>query len=190
MKLVSKFMDSILREGKLLTSNNLNKKFLTDSPKGQGSKNRKLCDSEESIKNREHFWKHCDEADGVYFRILEMDTPLKTYTGDIILVFSKDMLYKYSWILNTTENFGFYISSPGFEGESQFSGEIGTTYTLDTLKDMDVSSFDPYSSELCVFNNVSLKFLKEIYVREPAFEDLQRSVRALNKYSNAPIIIF
>ncbi len=26
-------MDSILREGKLLTSNNLNKKFLTDSPK-------------------------------------------------------------------------------------------------------------------------------------------------------------
>ncbi len=55
---------------------------------------------------------------------------------------------------------------------------------------MDVSSFDPYSSELCVFNNVSLKFLKEIYVREPAFEDLQRSVRALNKYSNAPIIIF
>ncbi len=131
----SKFMDSILREGKLLTSNNLNKKFLTDSPKGQGSKNRKLCDSEESIKNREHFWKHCDEADGVYFRILEMDTPLKTYTGDIILVFSKDMLYKYSWILNTTENFGFYISSPGFEGESQFSGEIGTTYTLDTLKD-------------------------------------------------------
>ncbi len=58
----SKFMDSILREGKLLTSNNLNKKFLTDSPKGQGSKNRKLCDSEESIKNREHFWKHCDEA--------------------------------------------------------------------------------------------------------------------------------
>ncbi len=44
------------------------------------------------------------------------------------------MLYKYSWILNTTENFGFYISSPGYEGESQFSGEIGTTYTLDTLK--------------------------------------------------------
>ncbi len=39
----------------MLTSNNLNKKFLTDSPKGQGSKNRKLCDSEESIKNREHF---------------------------------------------------------------------------------------------------------------------------------------
>ncbi len=92
-------MDSILREGKLLTSNNLNKKFLTDSPKGQGSKNRKLCDSEESIKNREHFWKHCDEADGVYLEFLEMDTPLKTYTGDIILVFSKDMLYKYSWIL-------------------------------------------------------------------------------------------
>ncbi len=83
------------------------------------------------------------------------------------MVFSKDMLYKYSWILNTTENFGFYISSPGFEGESQFSGEIGTTYTLDTLKDMDVSSFDPYSSELCVFNNVSLKFLKEIMLENP-----------------------
>ncbi len=88
----SKFMDSILREGKLLTSNNLNKKFLTDSPKGQGSKNRKLCDSEESIKNREHFWKHCDEADGVYFRILEMDTPLKL-TQEILFWYFQKICY-------------------------------------------------------------------------------------------------
>ncbi len=58
-------IESINLVGKLLTSNNLNKKFLTDSPKGQGSKNRKLCDSEESIKNRDISGTIGDEADWV-----------------------------------------------------------------------------------------------------------------------------
>ncbi len=40
------------------------------------------------------------------------------------------------------------------------------------------------------FNNVSLKFLKEIYVREPAFEDLQRSVRALNSILMHRLLFF
>jgi Family of unknown function (DUF5863) len=230
----SKFIQSILNEGKLLTSDNLNKlktgplkrkrpKKLVDSLssnpltlaglayddefksndasgirrangpvapfEGQGSRNRRLCDPDETIKNRETFWKHCDEADGVYFRIFDIDAPLKTYTGDVILVFSKELLRKYYWILNTTENFGFYIDSPGIKGESQFSGEPGTTYTLNTLKQLELDSFDPYLSELCVFEDVSLKFLKEIYVREHALESI-KLIKNLSEYVNAPIFIF
>jgi hypothetical protein len=185
----SKFLDSILREGKLLTSDGLNKLNNSETIVGQGSRNRRLCDPEETIKNRETFWKHCDEANGVYFRIFEMDTPLKTFNGDIILIFSRNLLYKYDWILNTTENFGFYISEPGVQGESQFSGEVGTTYTFDTLNKLRLNSFDPYASELCVFQDVSLKYLKEIYVTEPAFEKFKLDIKALHKYSNADIII-
>lgn len=186
----SKFLDSILQTGKLLTSDHLNNlknlKII-----GQGSRNRRFCDPEETIKNRETYWKHCDEASGVYFRIFELDTPLKTISGDMILVFSKNILYKYNWILNTTENFGFYIDEPGVPGKSQFSGEPGTTYTVDTLKQLELDFFDPYASELCIFQDVSLKFLKEIYIRESALENLKLNIiKALFKYSKASIFIF
>ncbi len=129
------------------------------------------------------------EADGVYFRILEMDTPLKTYNRRYYFGISKDMLYKYSWILNTLK-FWFVYSSLVLKENHTLVEEIGTTYTLDTLKDMDVSSLIHILTELCVFNNVSLKFLKKFMLENPHLKIYNVCVRALNKYSNAPIIIF
>ncbi len=78
-----------------------------------------------------------------------MDTPLKL-TQEILFWYFQKICYKVFLDFKYNWKFWFYISSPGFEGESQFSGEIGTTYTLDTLKDMDVSSLIHILPIMCV----------------------------------------
>ena len=135
---------------------------------GQGSKNRRLASDPLISLTDPNFDTLYDEVDGVYFRLLRVETPIQTHHGgNCVLVFSHQLLDSYSFVLNTEENFGFCIAEEGKEAESQFSGEPGISiFTLEKLKLLENYNFNPYSSEIVVTANVNLKNLKSVFVKE------------------------
>lgn len=135
---------------------------------GQGSKNRRLTDDPKISLKDSNFDTLYDEVDGVYFRLLRVDTPIETHHGgECIMVFSKKLLYHYDFVLNTEENFGFCIAEEGKEAEGQFSGELGMSiYSLEKLKLLEKYNFNPYSSEIVITDNVNLKFLKSVFIKK------------------------
>ena len=134
---------------------------------GQGSPDRRLAtDPTVSLSDKEFYNKY-DEVDGVYFRLLEVVTPVKSnHGGDCIMIFSKNILEDSDFVINTEENFGFCIAKDGVLAESQYSGEQGMSVT--TIKNLPLLSrynFDPYSSEIVILDDVDLSHLKCVFVK-------------------------
>lgn len=135
---------------------------------GQGVKNRRLASNPRISLTDPDFDALYDEVDGVYFRLLKIETPIETrHGGTCVMVFSSHLLDSYNFVLNTEENFGFCIAEEGKEAESQFSGEPGISIsTTKNLSLLDKYDFNPYASEIVITDNVNLKFLKSIFVKE------------------------
>lgn len=154
----------ILNANELYKSSEIQKLGLKTS---QGNSNRRLSENPKISLIDSHFSDKYDEVDGVYFRLLRINTPIKVnYGGECVLVFSKNILERYKFVINTEENFGFCIAEDGVVSKSQFSGEKGMTIT--TLKNIDLLSkynFNPYFSEILIMDNVDLKDLKCIFVQ-------------------------
>lgn len=154
----------ILKANELFKSSKIKELGLDTS---QGSANRRLSDNPRISLIDSNFSDKYDEVDGVYFRLLNINTPIKTnYGGECVLIFSKDILESYKFVINTEENFGFCIAEDGVVSEAQFSGEEGMTIT--TLKNLDLLTkyhFNPYSSEILILDNVRLGDLKCIFVK-------------------------
>jgi hypothetical protein len=157
-------LKNILKANQLLKSSKIKELGLSTF---QGSKNRRLADDPKvSLVDRDFSQKY-DEVDGVYFRLLTVDTPIKlNYGGECVLVFSKDILMdKTNFVINTEENFGFCIAEDGIVAESQFSGEEGMSIT--NLKNFGLLKgyhFNHYSSEILINDNIDLKYLKTVFV--------------------------
>lgn len=157
-------LSNILKVNSLFQSSKIQELGLTTA---QGSKKRRLAnDPKVSLRDKKFADKY-DEVDGVYFRLLTLNTPIKTnYGGDCVLIFSKNILVNSKFVINTEENFGFCIAEDGVISEAQFSGEEGMTITnlqnLNLLKDYH---FNPYSSEILILDNVNLNELQCIFVK-------------------------
>lgn len=171
-----KYLDSILKTGKLLNTSTRNASTDTaiKTAAGEGSAGRKLGHAKISIGNP-NFWSGKDapeDADGVYFRTKASSCPSK---GHIMLVFDRAILDDQSctWHINTTENNGFYLAAPGVEAEAPYSGDMGVTY--DRSNADDYGEPDPYQ-ELVILENVNLKYLDHIRVRNPETAEKVRSL--------------
>lgn len=154
----------ILKAGMLLKSSKIQELGL---PTSQGSPSRRLAkDPKISLVDR-NFSDKYDEVDGVYFRLLTINTPIKTnYGGDCVLIFSKNILEDHSFVINTEENFGFCIAEDGVVSEAQFSGEEGMSITdLNNLNLLSKYHFNPYSSEILILDNINLSDLKCIFIK-------------------------
>ena len=144
---------SILKNEMLFRSSKVQSLGLSS---GQGAKNRKLSTTPFISLTNPNFNELYDEVDGVYFRLLKVDNKIDThYGGQCIMVFSKELLDSYSFVLNTEENFGFCIAEEGKEANTQFSGERGMSiFTQEKLKLLQNYEFNPYSSEIVIMDNI------------------------------------
>lgn len=154
----------ILKAGMLLKSSKIQELGLTTSQSNSGRRLAK--DPKISLVDR-NFSDKYDEVDGVYFRLLTINTPIKTnYGGDCVLIFSKNILEDHSFVINTEENFGFCIAEDGVVSEAQFSGEEGMSITnLNNLNFLSKYHFNPYSSEILILDNINLSDLKCIFIK-------------------------
>lgn len=161
---------NILKVGSLLKSSEIQKLGL---PTTQGSPKRRLTNNPEISLKDSNFSDKYDEVDGVYFRLLTVNTPIKTnYGGTCVLIFSKDILNYNKFVINTEENFGFCIAKDGIVSESQFSGEEGMSVTtIENLHLLKEYNFNPYASEILILDNVDLKELRCIFVKKHLIND-------------------
>lgn len=156
---------NILKVGSLLKSSEIQKMGLTTT---QGSAKRRLTNNPKISLTDSNFSSKYDEVDGVYFRLLTVNTPIKTnYGGDCVMIFSKAILKPNNFVINTEENFGFCIAKDGVVSEAQFSGEEGMTITsLENIHLLKEHNFNPYSSEILIMDNVDLKELRCVFVKK------------------------
>lgn len=161
---------NILRSGGLFKSSKIQELNLETM---QGGHSRRLAKDPYVSLTDPNFSDKYDEVDGVYFRLLTVNTPIKTnYGGECVLIFSKDILNHYNFIINTEENFGFCIAQDGVVSEAQFSGEEGMSITsLENLNILKDYKFNPYSSEILIWDNVDLTTLRCIFVKYPLMND-------------------
>jgi hypothetical protein len=166
-----KGLEMIMKSQKLLT--NKSRKELGLCMKGQGCYKRRLGPSDASLENK-NFYNIYDEAYGSYFRI-DFDDSLKNHEsydykmefGDVCLVFSKELLNKDNWILNTTENYGFYLNLPGMIGESSYTGYEGITYdssNIDRFPSKDIGIFKN-DTEFVIKDDIDLSCLVKVIFR-------------------------
>ena len=98
---------------------------------------------------------------------------------DVCLVFSKDLLNKDNWILNTTENYGFYLNLPGMDGKSSFTGYEGITYdssNIDRFPSKDIKIFKN-DTELLIKDDIDLSHLvKVIFKNKSDYEKYKHLV--------------
>lgn len=155
-------LESILDEFTLYKGSFFREEFII----GQGSRNRKLTNNPNVSLTDRNFYEYYDEVDGVYFRLKKINDIISLKRNDVLLLFSGGMLDEYDSVINTEENFGFMISENGVEGESQFSGEMGMSiYNRQDIDLLRTYNFDFERSEVAILDNVSLKFLKKIYLK-------------------------
>ena len=158
----------IMESQKLLTNKTRQKLGLC--VKGQGCYKRRLEPSDASL--YKDFNRIYEEAYGSYFRV-DFDVSCRNHynnfkfpiTGwlDVCLVFSKDLLDQVDWILNTTENNGFYLNSLGMVGESMY-GEEGITYdssNIEKFPPKDIKIFGEWT-ELVIKDDIDLSCLVEV----------------------------
>lgn len=166
-----KSLFNILKVNRLLKSSKVQK---IGAYTGQGSpKKRRLASDPRVSLVDSKFSSKYDEVDGVYFRLLNVSTPIETrYGGDCVMVFSKEVLDNDKFVINTEENFGFCIGPDGVVSESQFSGENGMSITdLKNLKLLKEYNFDPYQTEILIMDDVSLNLLQSIFVKHQLIND-------------------
>jgi hypothetical protein len=160
-------ISNILKTKILYRSSEIQKRNLK---KGQGSDNyRRLTKNPTISLTNSKFAQYYDEVDAVYCRLLRINAKIQTQFGDAncILVFSGKILKDHKFILNTEENFGFQIAEDGHEGISQFSGEPGLTVTsYKNIKLLANYDFNYNASEIAFLSNISLKYLKSVFVKE------------------------
>ncbi|AKN63306.1 hypothetical protein AsGV032 [Agrotis segetum granulovirus] len=153
-------LSKILQSGFLLTSSKTQKLKV----RGQGSSNRRLAsDPRVSLTDSEFFNKY-DEVDGVYMRLQPKMHSIRSKYSDCVLVLRMNLLKYCKFVINSEENFGFYIAEEGVIGTSQFSGEPGFTTTsfekLALLKD----TTDYSSTEVLILQDVPVSFIKFIFL--------------------------
>lgn len=156
---------NILKSGVIHKSSEIEKMGLS---RFQGGNKRRLAkDPKVSLYDR-NFDDKYDEVDGVYFRLLPVDVPIKIpQGGDCMMVFLMNVLNDQNFVINTEENFGFCINEDGVISESQFSGEPGMSITkLYNLNLLNKIRFNPYSSEVLVTDNINLQNLKTIFLKK------------------------
>ena len=178
-----KGLEMIMKSQKLLT--NKSRKELGLCMKGQGCYKRRLGPSDASLENKK-FYNIYDEAYGSYFRV-DFDDNLKNHESydykiefsDVCLVFSKDLLNKDNWILNTTENYGFYLNLPGMVGKSSYTGYEGITYdssNIDRFPSKDIGIFKN-DTELLIKDDIDLSCLvKVIFKNKSDYEKYKHLV--------------
>lgn len=136
-------------------------------PCGQGCPNRRLTTDPSMSLTNPHFYKKYDEVDGVFFRLIPVGSKIKSLFGGCVLVFDKQLLDDYRFVINTEENFGFYIGPEGVEAQSQFTGEPGITITdIKNLPILNTYQFNPYNTEINIMDSVSIKYMKSLFVPE------------------------
>ena len=112
--------------------------------------------------------------------------------GDVAFVFSPQILNETkSWILNSTENNGFYLGTvPGLVGESAWSGYLGITYNNKNIQNFPERKpgMDPIrgdDTELLIFKNINLKHLTKIIFKSQRILDTHKDqVNELLKVNN------
>jgi len=175
-------LTSIIKFKALLKSSIIQELGLKPS---QGSINRKLSESPDVSLLDDNFHKKYDEVDGVYFRLLNNNTPIRLHHGgECALIFSQDVLKHKKFVINTEENFGFCIAKDGIISKSQFSGEEGMTITkYENLNFLNKCTFQPYCSEVLIMDNVILRYLDKIFVpkevREIDLGDFNHKIKIL-----------
>jgi hypothetical protein len=159
---------AIMKSKELLTNNSRKERGLC--MKGQGCYNRRLGPLDASLTDKK-FYNTYDEAYGSFFRVVFDDSfenhesyDYNSGFDDVCLVFSKDLLNKDNWILNTTENFGFYLNSPGSVGESSFTGRKGITYDSSNIDEFPPEHIRirKNDTELLIKDDIDLSCLIEV----------------------------
>jgi hypothetical protein len=154
---------------------------------GQGDPTRALNVASYSTTHKDS-WKNYTDAHGSFFRVdFNGKKPHVGYdycsnpVGDVAFVFSPQLLEKTdSWILNTTENNGFYLGTrTGLVGESPFSGYMGITYNNKNIQDFPElkPGMEPIrgdDTELLIFKNIDLTHLKKIIFKTQRLFDLHK----------------
>ena len=130
-----------------------------------------------------------EEAYGSYFRVDFDDSCGNHHSNfnnplvnglDVCLVFSKDLLDQDNWILNTTENNGFYLNSLGMVGKSIYGYE-SITYDSSNIekfppKDKDIKIFGEWT-ELVIKDDIDLSCLvKVIFENKSDYEKYKHLV--------------
>lgn len=155
---------------------------------GQGDPTRRLNVASYSTIN-EDFWKNYGDAHGIFFRVdYNATEPNIGYdycskpVGDVAFVFSPQLIKETkSWILNSTENNGFYLgTTPGLVGESAWSGYMGITYNSNNIQNFPElkSGMNPIrgnDTELLIFKNINLKHLTKIIFKTKHLFDLHNN---------------
>jgi hypothetical protein len=165
---------------------------------GQGDPTRALTVASYSTLD-EDFWKKYGDAHGIFFRVdFNAKSPNVGYDycsrpeGDVAFVFSPQILNETkSWILNSTENNGFYLGTvPGLVGESAWSGYLGITYNNKNIQNFPERKpgMDPIrgdDTELLIFKNINLKHLTKIIFKSQRILDTHKDqVNELLKVNN------
>lgn len=155
-------LQQILASGYLYVSSKTQSMFVT----GQGSKNRRLAHDPKISLINPNFYELYDEVDGVYLRLHPRDKTIRSQFSECVMVFSLALLRHFPFVVNTEENFGFFIDREGVVNESQFSGEpgfsISTVENLKLLKDID-----PRSSEVLILKDVPISYVKYLFFTKP-----------------------
>jgi len=165
---------------------------------GQGDPTRKLTVASYSTLDTQ-YWRKYGDAHGIFFRVdFNATSPNEGYEycakpfGDVAFVFSPQILKQTkSWILNSTENNGFYLGSAiGLVGQSPFSGYYGVTYNNKNIQDFpevkgDMGPIKGNDTELLIFKNINLKHLTQIKFKSPRVLAAHKdNVRALLRANN------
>ncbi|AQQ80299.1 ORF32 [Betabaculovirus altermyunipunctae] len=136
---------------------------MADLISGQGGGNRRLADDPRVSLTDSQFFDKYDEVDGVYFRLYPRLHRVTHIYSDCIMVFSHRVLQDFDFVMNTEENFGFFIDEEGVAGTSQFSGEPGMSVSdyrnLELVFDQ-MTNYD--STEVLVRDDVPVGYLRYV----------------------------
>lgn len=146
---------------------------MVDIITGQGGGNRRLAEDPRVSLTDPNFFDKYDEVDGVYFRLHPKLHHITHTYSDCVMVFSHKLLQDFDFVLNTEENFGFFIDEEGVVGTSQFSGEAGMTvsdYRNLELVFEHMTNYD--STEVLIRDNVPVGYLRYVVFKDAPPEGL------------------
>lgn len=153
----------IIESGYLLVSSKTQKLQVS----GQGSKNRRLAPDPKVSLTNHNFYDVYDEVDGVYLRLHPCKDTIRSQYSECVLVFNINLLKHFSFVINTEENFGFFIDREGVVNVSQFSGESGFSISnTDNFKMLnDIVDFS--RTEVLVLKDIPISYIKHVFYFTP-----------------------
>lgn len=149
---------------------------------GEGGRRRRIADKRIVMKDKE-WYKHYDEARGIFFRIeTTVACPKRNffrYGGEVALEFSPALLKDHrDWIINTEENNGFVFGDHGVESYSLFSGEPGRTLYGNDVCEHDLLKVDAALCELLIDSPaIDLSHLSKVTFKRTSLRTLSFRLR-------------